>query len=278
MNYYELVFTVVDPEGFVKDLLIASLSEIGFDTFEDTESGFKAYIQAEQFNEHLVSEQLSDYKDQFNFSYETNLIPHKNWNEVWENNFEPVIVADKLYIRATFHPARAEFPMEIVIDPKMAFGTGHHETTYLMSEFLLQTEVEGKKVLDMGCGSGILAILASKLGAEDLLAVDIDPICVSSSIENAQLNEVDNMKTGLGDIDQVNDTGFDLILANINRNILLNHMSHYAAMLADEGELIMSGFYETPDLAIIQEEAAKYDLKYISHYTRNNWVAAKFVK
>ncbi|MND96476.1 Ribosomal protein L11 methyltransferase [compost metagenome] len=278
MNYYELVFTVVDPEGFVKDLLIASLSEIGFDTFEDTESGFKAYIQAEQFNEHLVSEQLSDYKDQFNFSYETNLIPHKNWNEVWESNFEPVIVADKLYIRATFHPARAEFPMEIVIDPKMAFGTGHHETTYLMSEFLLQTEVEGKKVLDMGCGSGILAILASKLGAEDLLAVDIDPICVSSSIENAQLNEVDNMKTGLGDIDQVNDTGFDLILANINRNILLNHMSHYAAMLADEGELIMSGFYETPDLAIIQEEAAKYDLKYISHYTRNNWVAAKFVK
>ncbi|MNS37376.1 Ribosomal protein L11 methyltransferase [compost metagenome] len=278
MNYYELVFTVVDPEGFVKDLLIASLSEIGFDTFEDTESGFKAYIQAEQFNEHLVSEQLSDYKDQFNFSYETNLIPHKNWNEVWESNFEPVIVADKLYIRATFHPARAEFPMEIVIDPKMAFGTGHHETTYLMSEFLLQTEVEGKKVLDMGCGSGILAILASKLGAEDLLAVDIDPICVSSSIENAQLNEVDNMKTGLGDIDQVNDTGFDLILANINRNILLNHMSHYAAMLADEGELIMSGFYEIPDLAIIQEEAAKYDLKYISHYTRNNWVAAKFVK
>lgn len=278
MNYYELVFTVVDPEGFVKDLLIASLSEIGFDTFEDTETGFKAYIQSEQFSEHLVSEQLSDYSDQFTFSYETNLIPHKNWNEVWESNFEPVIVADKLYIRATFHPERSEFPMEIVIDPKMAFGTGHHETTYLMSEFLLQTEVEGKKVLDMGCGSGILAILASKLGAEELLAVDIDPICVSSSIENAQLNEIDNIKTGLGDIDQVNDSGFDLILANINRNILLNHMSHYAAMLSDEGELIMSGFYETPDLPIIQEEAAKYDLKYISHYTRNNWVAAKFVK
>lgn len=278
MNYYELVFTVVDPEGFVKDLLIASLSEIGFDTFEDTETGFKAYIQSEQFNEHLVSEQLSDYNDQFTFSYETNLIPHKNWNEVWESNFEPVIVADKLYIRATFHPERSEFPMEIVIDPKMAFGTGHHETTYLMSEFLLQTEVEGKKVLDMGCGSGILAILASKLGAEELLAVDIDPVCVSSSIENAQLNEIDNIKTGLGDIDQVNDSGFDLILANINRNILLNHMSHYAAMLTDDGELIMSGFYETPDLQIIQEEAAKYDLKYISHYTRNNWVAAKFVK
>ncbi|UKJ09023.1 50S ribosomal protein L11 methyltransferase [Solitalea lacus] len=279
MNYLELVFLVDDPEGFVKDVLIGELSEIGFDTFEDTSKGFKAYIQADKFDETALDSQLLPYKDQFKFSYLKSIIPHRNWNEVWESNFEPVTVADKLHIRATFHPERSnEFPLEIVIDPKMAFGTGHHETTYLMSEWLLQTEVEGKKVLDMGCGSGILAILASKLGAEELLAVDIDPVCVSSTVENAQLNDIDNIETGLGDIGDVNDTGFELILANINRNILIQHMAHYADMLVDEGELIMSGFYETPDLAIIQEEAAKYDLKYINHYTRNNWVAAKFVK
>lgn len=279
MNYFELVFSVNDPEGFVKDLLIAELSEIAFDTFEDTDKGFKAYIPANKFDETVLKDQLAHYAEQFQFSYKINEIEHKNWNEVWESNFEPVSVGDKLHIRATFHPSKSEeFPLEIVIDPKMAFGTGHHETTYLMSEFLLQTEVEGKKVLDMGCGSGILAILASKLGAEELLAVDIDPVCVSSTVENAQLNETDNITAEQGDIDEVNDSGFELILANINRNILIKHMARYAEMLQDEGELIMSGFYETPDLAIIQEEAAKYDLKYISHYTRNNWVAAKFVK
>ncbi|POY37781.1 50S ribosomal protein L11 methyltransferase [Solitalea longa] len=279
MNYLELVFTVNDPEGFVKDLLIAELSEIDFDTFEDTDKGFKAYIPADKFDETALKDQLAHYAEQFRFSYAINEIPQKNWNEVWESNFEPVTVGDKLHIRATFHPSKSdEFPLEIVIDPKMAFGTGHHETTYLMSEFLLQSEVEGKKVLDMGCGSGILAILASKLGAEELLAVDIDPVCVSSTVENAQLNETDNITSELGDIDEVNDSGFDLILANINRNILIRHMARYAEMLEDEGELIMSGFYEVPDLPIIQEEASKYDLKYISHYTRNNWVAAKFVK
>lgn len=279
MNYFELVFLVDDPEGFAKDVLIAELAEIGFDTFEDTNKGFKAYIQSDKFDEAKLAEQLADYQDQFRFSYQVIAIPYKNWNEVWESNFEPVTVSDKLHIRATFHPDRsADFLLQIVIDPKMAFGTGHHETTYLMSEWLLQTEVEGKKVLDMGCGSGILAILASKLGAEELLAVDIDPVCVSSTVENAQLNDIDNITSALGDIGDVNDSGFDLILANINRNILINHMSRYAEMLVDEGELIMSGFYEMPDLAIIQEEAAKYDLKYINHYAQNNWVAAKFVK
>ncbi|SMO73702.1 50S ribosomal protein L11 methyltransferase [Solitalea koreensis] len=278
MNYLELVFTIVDPEEYIRDILIADLGEIGFDTFEETDLGFKAYIPAESFDEPLMQQRLSVYDGQFTFSYFVNLIPAKNWNEVWESNFEPVAVANKLYIRATFHDPKPEFPLEIVIDPKMAFGTGHHETTFLMSEYLLQTEVEGKKILDMGCGSGILAILAAKLGASELLAVDIDKVCVSSTTENAQINDIDNIRAAQGDIHEVDDTGFDIILANINRNILLAHMAHYAEMLNESGELFLSGFYLEPDLAMIQEEAAKYDLKYISHYQKNKWVAAKFVK
>src|ERR1700730_1959313 len=165
MNYYELRFTTKPIEEYQQDLLINELAEIGFDTFEEVEQGFKAYIPSADFNQALLEEHLVPYHAMFDFTYDVNVIPQKNWNQVWESNFEPIQIRDKIYVRATFHPQKPEFPYEIVIDPKMAFGTGHHETTSMMMDLMLDADLKDKKMLDMGCGTGILAILASKLGA-----------------------------------------------------------------------------------------------------------------
>jgi ribosomal protein L11 methyltransferase len=214
----------------------------------------------------------------FTFSYEVTLIPQKNWNEVWESNFEPIQISDKIWVRATFHQPRPEFPYEIVIDPKMAFGTGHHETTSMMLDMMLSVDFEGKKVLDMGCGTGILAILAGRLKAADITAIDYDPICYESTIENAELNGINNIIAICGSKEAIPDEQYDIILANINRNILLDQMPRYSEVLKPGGEIYFSGFYETPDLDIIKEEAYKHGLKYVSHKKTKEWVAARFIK
>ena len=277
MNYYELLFTITSAEDYQKDLLINELAEIGFNTFEETELGFKAYIPSDDFNQQVLYDHLEPYRPMFGFTYETTLIPQKNWNEVWESNFEPIQIRDKVYVRATFHQQRPEFPYEIVIDPKMAFGTGHHETTSMMMDLMLDAELTDKKVLDMGCGTGILAILAGKLSAKDITAIDYDPICYESAIENSALNGVD-IKAVCGSKEVIPDEQFDIILANINRNILLDQMQRYGEALKPGGEIYFSGFYENPDLDMIKEEAAKYGLKYINHQQTKDWVAAKFKK
>src|ERR1700712_1193695 len=163
MNYYELLFTTITTEDYQQDLLINALGEIGFDTFEELDFGFKAYIPVDDFNQELLDETLIAYREMFTFSYDITLIPQKNWNEVWESNFEPIQISNQVFVRATFHAPKPEFPYEIVIDPKMAFGTGHHQTTSMMLALMLENEYAGKNVLDMGCGTGILAIMASKL-------------------------------------------------------------------------------------------------------------------
>src|SRR3569833_365384 len=191
MNYYELHFTLIEPENYQQDLLINELADIGFDTFQEAEFGFKAYIPETEFNKQSMDERIEAFRSQFSFSYEINLIPQKNWNEVWESNFEPIQIRDKVWVRATFHQPKPEFPYEIVIDPKMAFGTGHHETTSMMMDMMLDADFKDKIVLDMGCGTGILAILASKLGAADIAAADIDLVCYDSTIENAGLNNIE---------------------------------------------------------------------------------------
>src|SRR6201996_1289826 len=168
MNYYELLFTTITAEDYQQDLLINALGEIGFDTFEETDLGFKAYIPSDDFNEETLQEAIAPYRDLFTFSYDLNLIPQKNWNAEWESNFEPIQIGDQIYLRATFHEPRPEFPYEIVIDPKMAFGTGHHQTTAMMLQLMLEDDFSGKKVLDMGCGTGILAIMAAKLNADPI--------------------------------------------------------------------------------------------------------------
>jgi len=277
MNYYELLFTTITTEDYQQDLLINALGDIGFDTFEEVDLGFKAYIPSTDFDQDLLDETLSPYRDMFTFSYDVNLIPHKNWNKLWESNFEPIAIGDKLFVRATFHEPRPEFQYEIVIDPKMAFGTGHHQTTAMMLQLILENDFAGKKVLDMGAGTGILAIMAAKLGATDITAIDYDPICYESIIENAALNNITNIKSLCGSKETIPDETYDIILANINRNILIDQMERYAQALKPEGEIYFSGFYETPDLEIITNEAAKCGLKYISHKKTKDWVAAKFV-
>ncbi|MDB5116186.1 MAG: ribosomal protein methyltransferase [Mucilaginibacter sp.] len=278
MNYYELLFTTITTEDYQQDLLINALGGIGFDTFEELDLGFKAYIPSADFDEELLQETLLPYQEMFTFSYEVTLIPQKNWNEVWESNFEPIAIGDQVFVRATFHEPQPEFKYEIVIDPKMAFGTGHHQTTAMMLKLMLENEFTAKNVLDMGCGTGILAIMAAKLGANAITAIDYDPVCYESTIENAQLNHIDNIKAICGSKEVIPDVQFDTILANINRNILIDQMQSYSKVLEPDGEIYFSGFYEKPDLDIIIDEARKYGLKYIIHKTDKDWVAAKFVK
>lgn len=278
MNYYELLFTVIATEDYQQDMLINTLGEVGFDTFEELEFGFKAYIPVDDFNEAKLIEAIAPYRDMFTFSYEVTLIPQKNWNEVWESNFEPITIGDKIFVRATFHQSKPEFEYEIIIDPKMAFGTGHHQTTSMMLELMLENELADKNVLDMGCGTGILAIMASKLGANKITAIDYDPVCFESTLENAQLNHINNITALCGSKEVIPQEQYDTILANINRNILLDQIPRYSEVLKHDGELYLSGFYEHPDLDIIMDEARKFGLKYIIHKNNNGWVAAKFVK
>ncbi len=276
MNYFELIFTIITEEDYQQDLLINLLADLGFDTFEMLDFGFKAYIPTNNFDNNVLDEQLSPYKEQFTFSYQINLIPHKNWNEVWESNFEPISIDDKVYVRATFHEPK-NYPIEIIIDPKMSFGTGHHQTTALMMQTMLQIDIANKNILDMGCGTGILAILASKLNAKNITAIDNDINCYESVLENSALNQINNINVLIGSKEDIPADQYDVILANINRNILLDQMDVYTTVLKPGGEILFSGFYETPDLDLIIDAARALNLKYISHQTLDNWVAARFI-
>ena len=279
MNYTEIAFTCQAIQDWQQDLLISDLADIGFDTFEETDAGFNAFIPEPNFNLATLETLLSQLPVEVSLSYDVKNVAHQNWNKLWEENFQPLIVADTCYVRATFHESKAEqFLLEIVIDPKMAFGTGHHQTTSLMMELLLEEEVNGKKVLDMGCGTGILGILALKLGAESVVAIDNDPVCTDSAIENAKLNNVGSFIVTCGDSTSIPEVNFDLLIANINRNILLDQLLHYSKVLSQKGVLFLSGFYDGEDLAILTEKAKSLGLKYSSHKSRDNWVAARFIR
>jgi ribosomal protein L11 methyltransferase len=249
-------------------LLIDELADLGFDTFEETDFGFKAYIPSENFDKGQVDDRLSLYNDMITFSYEVNLIPQKNWNEVWESNFKPIEVGDQIYVRATFHEPKPEFLYEIIID----------DTTCLMMSSMLEADFKGKRVLDMGCGTGILAILAAKLGATNLTAIDYDMLCYKSTFENTALNHVKGVHIICGSKEDIPEEEFDIILANINRNILTDQMQRYSEVLKSGGEIYFSGFYEHTDLDIIKESAHRNSFNYVSHKTSNQWVAAKFIK
>lgn len=277
--FVELKFVLINAEDYVKDLLIDALAGLDYDTFEETADGFLAYIHGDKFSEAATDEVLSEYKSDYQFSYSSRKIPYENWNQLWESNFQPVIISGKCFIRASFHEPRPDLPMDIVIDPKMAFGTGHHETTSLMSEYLFETPIAGKTVLDMGCGTAVLAIIASKLGAVDLIAIDNDAQAVVNAKECVELNGCTNIDTYTGDKSSFqNIPPMDIILANINRNILVDQLECYAQCLKTGGILLMSGFYAGSDLSIIKEHAATLGLNYINHKEKNNWVAAQFKK
>lgn len=276
MDYSELIFTCTGGEGWQQDLLIDDLGVIGFDTFEDTSVGFNAYIATSALDIAAVENILLHLPDNFNVSYTVNKIGAKNWNSVWESNFAPIAIDNTCYVRATFHEKRPDYPYEIIIDPKMSFGTGHHQTTTLMMTYLLETELADKKVLDMGCGTGILAILAAKKHARAITAIDFDPICYASAKENVELNQVSGIQILCGSKEVIPQEHYDVILANINRNILLDQLAVYAAVLKPSGILYLSGFYDGDDLQQLVEASAQLGLNYIEKKTQDNWVAAKF--
>jgi ribosomal protein L11 methyltransferase len=278
MQYIQVTFSFRAIEEYQQDLLISELAEIGFNTFEDSPQGFSAFIDEDSFEQVQLEQVLAGLEDQFEYDYTVTEIAAENWNETWEKNFEPLVIDDQCYVRATFHAPQPEYPYEIVIDPKMAFGTGHHQTTTMMIQYILSTDFKGKSVLDMGCGTGILAILASKKGADRLIAIDNDPICLESTQENCTLNSITNVLALCGGKDVIPQQQFDIILANINRNILLDQISRYSEVLIAEGDIFFSGFYEIPDLDMIKMECAKYNIAYLDHKKIGDWVAARFQK
>lgn len=278
MKYSEVVFSCLGGEDWHQDLLISDLGDMGFDSFETHDGGFAAYIASAQFDLSALESLLIHQPAGFEVSYVVNEIEPQNWNKVWERNFEPVVVADKCYVRATFHAPAAEYPYEIVIDPKMAFGTGHHQTTSLMMQLMLTETIEAKNVLDMGCGTGILAILAAKLGAAQVLAIDNDPVCVASVEENIIRNDVAHITTACGSAELIQGSRFDVILANINRNILLDQLEDYARSLTSNGVLFISGFYEGYDLDVLKSAAASHGLIHTGDETMDRWAAVRFIK
>jgi ribosomal protein L11 methyltransferase len=278
MSYQQVVFIQNEGAEAYRDVLIAELADLGFDTFEETAQGFTGYIPTNLYNEKAILNLLTHYKEETQFSFSANAIKHENWNTLWESNFHPISVADQVYVRATFHQPDPSFAYEIVIDPKMAFGTGHHQTTSSVMELMLSEDFEGKKVLDMGCGTGILAILAKKMGAKTVDAIDYDLLCFESTLENTELNSMTDIQAILGGKEVIPNTSYEVILANINRNILLDQLDRYAQVLAPKGSLILSGFYEQPDLEIIKEAAHALGLRYVRHLVKQDWTAAKFIK
>ncbi|MFY0605540.1 MAG: 50S ribosomal protein L11 methyltransferase [Cyclobacteriaceae bacterium] len=264
MSFITLDITCDDEK---RELLIAELSLFPFDAFEETEEGLLASCDESDWEEAPVKEVL----DRYGVDYQVNLVAKVNWNEEWEKNYDPVEVEGQCILRATFHEPRPDLPYEIVITPKMSFGTGHHATTYQVLKYQLTLDQEGKKVLDCGCGTGALAIMAHKRGATDISAVDIDDWCIENSEENFQINHCEEIKLSLGGIEVIPETEkFDIILANINKNVLLAQIGDYSKRLKSGGTLVLSGFY-TEDVSDLESVASQHHLKIIEQTERNRW-------
>ncbi len=276
MAYIELNVKI-NPENPLTEIVMAELGELGFESFVDTESGMLAYVQEAAFNEQDIREIQIIKENPSLISCTFQLMEDKNWNEVWESNYEPVVINDRCGIRAPFHPENKNLEFDLVIEPKMSFGTAHHETTSMMIELLLAENLKDKTVLDMGCGTSVLAILAAKLGAVNIVGIDNDEWAYNNSLENIQRNNEPGIKIMMGDAALLAGMRFDVIIANINRNILLNDIRTYASSLNTKGVLLMSGFYEH-DIPAIKGECAKYDISFDRYIIKNNWVAVRFIK
>ena len=297
MKYTEVSFTItpVDP---CRDLLVDALGNEGpYDSFVETADGLKAYVPTNQFDPDWLHQQINEINSQFpisNFQFSIQEMPDKNWNEEWEKQHKPVLVTaeneKKVWVRAPFHEHRTDIDYEIVIEPKMSFGTAHHPTTYMMLSHIAELPMQGRRVLDMGCGTAVLAILAKMRGAAYVEAIDIDEWAYNNALENIQRNNAD-ITVRIGDADLLRQgnghparhqissqtPAFDIVIANINRNILLHDMDAYAAVLAPGGTLLLSGFYES-DVPVLQQRAQELGLTLTSTKTREGWCALRFNK
>ena len=278
MDYFELTINIKPREPWA-DILVAELAEFGFESFVETETGIQAYapVQIGDVSSILKETCIHD-NPEIEANWHLSEIPHQNWNATWEASFEPVLVDSRLAIIAPFHDEK-DFPNRelIVIQPQMSFGTGHHQTTYLMSQFLLDLHLLPERVLDMGAGTGVLAILAEKKGAKDILAVDIESWSVENTLENAARNSCSKIRGLLGDIDSIREGNFGVILANINKNVLKRHMPDYAKLCSDGGLLYLSGFF-TSDVAELEQVAENAGFKLLETRDKETWASMKLQK
>jgi len=276
MNYIELT-AIISPLEVGRDILTAELAEIGFESFVETENGLQAYVQENDFNDAAIKGLNIINQAGFTIDYTTKTIIDKNWNEVWESNFDPINVDNQCYIRAPFHNQKKEIPFDIVIEPKMSFGTGHHETTFLMTQRLLNLDLAEKDVLDMGCGTGVLAILAKLKKANKVVAVDNDEWAYQNTVENVKTNNQPTIDVRMGGSETIVGDSYDVIIANINRNILLQNMEAYAKTLKNGGTILFSGFFSL-DVPILLEEAKKHNLNLSYQTDKNDWTLLHLIK
>ena len=276
MDYIELDITI-SPYAPWNEILISELAEIGFESFTENDGKLQAYIPHSSFNEiALNSTNIGKPQDGVSISYNTNLIKSQNWNSVWEADFEPVIIEDKAIIKAPFHTTENVYEYEFIIQPQMSFGTGHHQTTYLISKLLLDKPLQNKSVLDVGTGTGILAIIAKKLGATQVIGTEIDAQSLENAKENSERNNLSSITFYLGDIDCVKEYDFDYIIANINKNVLKTHMETYAKLSKKGTQLILSGFYETDTEELINF-AKKHNFMHHSTHSKESWAVLEFI-
>ncbi len=261
------------------DILVAQLAELGFDSFVSTEDGVEAYADSSiGVPEEIIAQTFLDEEiEGVTSTYTIEILPFKNWNEVWESDFEPVFVEDKVSILAPFHSPDLACGLSVIIQPQMSFGTGHHQTTWMMVKALMELESIPSKLLDMGTGTGVLAIVAEKIGVSDILAVDIESWSVENTIENAQRNRCNSIRALEADIEGVVDNGFEVVLANINKNVLKRHFESYYNLLVDKGILVISGFFESDSDELIKI-AEELGFTFESMYTKETWAALKFKK
>ncbi len=273
VNYHQYSVRAEEP---IAEILMALLSAEPFEGFEQTENGFLAYI-ADTHNKEKIEVQLNLLKAQFDFEYEYIFVEKVNWNAIWEKSFEPILIEDFCMVRAPFHDSPTGIPHEIVIEPKMAFGTGHHATTFMVMETMKDLDFSSKLVLDFGCGTGILAILASKLGADKIIAIDNDPLCSSNTEENAELNQVENITPLLGAKDDIPVNNYDIIVANINRNVILDALPDLYKMLNKNGQLLISGFV-VKDRELLRQHVSKHGFTIRQERVKDKWICMQLTK
>lgn len=268
----------IEPKEPWTDILIQELADINFESFTEEKGQLQAFINENEFEENQLTDLIEGYKKKdVAIHFSQKLIPSQNWNAVWESDYESVEIGKSLLIRAPFHPENNDFKISVEIQPQMSFGTGHHQTTYLLCKAMLEMDFKDKNVLDVGTGTGVLGILASKLGAKNILGTDIDDGAIENAKENCNRNNTNNFVILKGDIDVVPNEKYDVILANINKNVLLRHIKMYSTYIKNKGTLLLSGFFDS-DIDTLSKAAKENGFDVVNEYTKDNWAVLELIK